>query len=542
MLFFKSTLKNRMIAVLGIIGALQTGIIGLVAWSYLTNALSDQIGQRALKVAQTIAAMPSVVLAVENEDTTFLNELSYQLAKTNNARFIVIGNRHGIRLAHPNQKKIGLSMADDDGDDNAPALIAGEGYISKAEGSLGLTMRGKAPIFDLTGEQVVGVVSVGYLLDQVDATIHRYSTVLLLVIGLMIVGSIIVAIIIASRFKQAIFGLEPEQIAQLVEEQDATLQSIREGVIAVNREGIITTLNKKAIETLGIDQSNAAVGQHISSVLPESGMLSIIESGEPQFDREIWLNGRAMIVNRLPLKIDAEITGVVSSFRPKNEVDLVSQKLSRIQTLADSLRSQAHEYSNKLHTIAGLIQLGANEEALNIIGHETEVHQALIRQLMDNIQDPLIAGCLLGKYSRAREMGLLLTVEKESHLDFIDNALPKEQLVSGLGNLIDNALEATLNHKGSGGTVSVSITDIGNDLIFEVEDQGGGITKAERDQVFEKGYSSKTGDEHGIGLHLVKQLVNQWGGSITIDSSMGKGSRFTLYLPKSSSALTGRQL
>ncbi len=521
-----------MILALGITGALQTSLIGLFAWVYLTNSLSDQIGQRALKVAQTIAAMPSVIRSVKREDTVFLNDLSRKMADTNDALFIVIGNHKGIRLAHPNPQKIGLSMADDDGDDNAPALIAGEGYISKAQGSLGLSMRGKAPIFEKDTQSIIGVVSVGYLLDQVEETIHRYSLVLLVVIAFMIICSIIMAIVIAYRFKKAIFGLEPEQISQLFEEQNATLQSIREGVIAVNRNGIITTLNKKAIETLGLDNSVPTVGQHISTVLPESGMLKIIETGQSQFDREIWLNGRAMIVNRVPLKIDSEITGVVSSFRPKNEVDLVSKKLSRIQTLADSLRSQAHEYSNKLHTIAGLIQLGAYDEALNIIGNETEVHQALIKQLMDNIQDPLIAGCLLGKYSKAREMGMLLTVDEDSQIDFISNQLPKEQIVSCLGNLIDNALEATLNHTGSGGKVNVSMTDIGNDIIFEVEDQGGGIEDTEQDHVFEKGYSSKTDENHGLGLHLVKQLINQWGGSVTIDSDIGYGSRFTLYLPK----------
>ncbi|MGH1472496.1 MAG: ATP-binding protein [Cellvibrionaceae bacterium] len=542
MSLFRSSLKNRMILALGITGALQTGLIGLFAWVYLTDSLGDQIGQRALKVAQTIAAMPSVIEAVEQEDVGFLNQLSKKLAETNQARFIVIGNHIGIRLAHPNPNKIGLSMADDDGDDNSPALISGKGYISKAAGSLGLTMRGKAPIFDNNGEKILGVVSVGYLLDQVEATINRYSLVLLIVISVMILCSIVMAIIIASRFKRAIFGLEPEQIAQLFEEQDATLQSIREGVIAVNRNGIITTLNKKAIETLELNLSEPAVGQHISTVLPDSGMLSIIETGEPQFDREIWLNGRAMIVNRLPLTVDSEITGVVSSFRPKNEVDLVSKKLSRIQTLADSLRSQAHEYSNKLHTIAGLIQLGANEEALTVIGSETEVHQAFIQQLMDNIKDPIIAGCLLGKYSKAREMGLQLIVEEHSQLCPFSNDLPKEQIVSCLGNLIDNALEATLKHKGSGGIIYVNMTDLGDDIIFEVEDQGGGIEEAEQAHVFEKGYSSKMDENHGLGLHLVKQLMNQWGGSVTIESDMGRGSRFIVYLPKVPMAALQEQL
>lgn len=532
MKFYRSSLKNRMVLVLGITGALQTGLIGLFAWIFLTNSLSDQIGQKALKVAQTIAAIPSVISAVEQRDIIFLNELSSKLADTNQALFIVIGDKDGIRLAHPNEQKIGLSMADDDGDDNSVALIDGLGYISKAKGSLGYSMRGKSPVRDINGKNIVGLISVGYSLDQVEVAIDQYRNVLFVVISLMIGSSILIAVIIASRFKKAIFGLEPEQISQLFEEQTATLQSIYEGVIAINHDGIITTLNKKAIETLNLDE--LSVGQHISTVLPDSGMLNIINTGEPQFDIEVWLNGRAMIVNRIPLKTDAKIIGAVSSFRPKNELDLVSKKLSRTQTLADSLRSQAHEYSNKLHTISGLIQLGALDEALAVIGNETAVHQALIRQLMDTIEEPLISGCILGKYSRAREMGLSLNVDKESQLGVFSKYLPKEQVVSCLGNLIDNALEATLKHVGSGGEVNISMTDIGDDFIFEVEDQGGGIEIEERDHLFEKGYSSKSDKNHGLGLYLIKQLIGQWGGNITIDSELGKGSRFTLYLPKSS--------
>ena len=538
MIHLRSSLKTRMIIVLGITGALQTGIIGLFAWVYLTNSLTDQIGQRALKVAQTIATMPSVINGVDQENILFLNDLASKLKETNQALFIVIGNGEGIRLAHPNPDKIGKSMADDDGDDNSPALIAGQGYISKAEGSLGLSMRGKAPIYDLQGQEIVGIISVGYLLNNVQATVHRYSFVLLVVIILMILSSILMAIFIASRFKRAIFGLEPEQISRLFKEQDATLQSIREGVIAVNQDGVITTLNKKAIETLELDSVNSSIGKHITEVLPQSGMMSVLETGESQFDHEAWLNGKSMIVNRLPLRTDSGIEGVVSSFRPKNELDLVSKKLTRIQTLADSLRSQAHEYSNKLHTIAGLIQLGANDEALNVIGSETKIHQELIKQVMDDIKDPLIAGCLLGKYNRAREMGLILEIEKDSQIESLNDALPKEQLVSCLGNLIDNALESTYQHLGNDGKVTVGITDIGENIIFDVEDQGGGIDPEKHDLIFEKGYTSKASANHGFGLYLVKQFVDYWGGSVTIDSSPKNGSIFTLYLPKGENTLS----
>lgn len=541
MKFAKISLKNRMVILLGIVGALQTSAIGLFAWFNLTDSLSDQIGLRALKVAQTVATMPGVIFAVKQEDKAFLNELAIELAETNEALFIVIGNKDGIRLAHPNPAKIGLSMADDDGDDNAPALVQGEGYISKAQGSLGLSMRGKAPIFDLDGKTIVGVVSVGYLLDQVQETINAYSVVLIGFIMVMILFSIVIAIVIASRFKKAIFGLEPEQISQLFEEQNATLESIREGVIAINREGIVTILNKNAIESLNLQADQSVVGQHIKNLLPESGLLNVLATGQPEFDNEIWLQGKAMIVNRIPMKVGSDIVGVVSSFRPKNELDLVSQKLTRIETLADSLRSQAHEYSNKLHTIAGLIQLGANDEALNVIGHETEVHQAFIQQLMHDIQDPLVAGCLLGKYSRAREMGLSLNVDKDSQIQLLPEQLPAEQLVNCFGNLIDNALEATLKNAGAGGRVTVSMTDIGNDIIFEVEDEGGGVPASQQAHLFEKGYTSKNSDNHGYGLHLVKQFVNQWGGDISIESTE-QSARFILYIPKATNVAARGQL
>jgi len=116
--------------------------------------------------------------------------------------------------------------------------------------------------------------------------------------------------------------------------------------------------------------------------------------------------------------------------------------------------------------------------------------------------------------------------------------LPREQLVSVLGNLIDNALEATRLHAGEGGRVQLSMTDLGQDLIFEVEDQGAGIPEADQQKIFEKGTSTKAGEAHGYGLYLVRQFLNRWGGSVTVENLQTSGSRFTLYLPKQSEMRT----
>lgn len=533
----KPKLKTRMILVLGLVSALQTILIGGFAGYYLSDSLYEEIGQRALMVAKTVAAMPSVVDGVRDRDIETLNGLSRQIADTNEALFIVIGDHEAIRLAHPDRSRIGRSMADDDGDLGLRALDQGLGYVDMTQGSLGLSMRGKAPIIEPISGNIIGIVSVGYSVDQVLSTIRRYNLVLYVVMGLMLVGSVVAAIIIAGRFKRAILGLEPEEIAVLFEERDATLQSVREGIIAINRDGLITTFNRTAIEMLRLEPATRLTGKPILDILPDNDLVSVLRSGVPDFDQEVWLKGRQMIVNRLPVRQGGNIIGVVASFRLKDELDQVSRQLTRIRQYADTLRSQAHEYSNKLHTIAGLIQIGANQEALALIGSEVSDHQALIHLLLEAVPDPVLAGCLLGKYNRAREMGLKLVIDPDSQMTDVPPELPREQLVSVLGNLIDNALEATRLHRGEGGQVQLSMTDLGHDLIFEIEDQGPGVAPERQQAIFEKGITDKPGrehggQEHGIGLYLVRQFVERWGGSVTVERLQPEGSRFTLYLPK----------
>ncbi|MGO1463123.1 MAG: ATP-binding protein [Oleiphilaceae bacterium] len=531
----RTQLKTRMILTLGLVSALQTLFIGLFAGYYLSESLYNEIGQRALMVAKTIAASPAIIEGIQQRDIEQLNALTETLATTNEALFIVIGDHNAIRLAHPSTERIGHSMADDDGDYGRQALVHGEGYIARALGNLGESMRGKAPVFEPGSGDIIGIVSVGYSVGQVEATIQRYSLVLYGVLGVALLASILAAVVISGRFKRAIFGLEPEEIASLFQERNATLQSVREGIIAINRDGIITTVNRAALITLGLEAENPIAGRPILEVLPESDLMSVLGTGVPDFDREVWLRNRHMVVNRLPMRQGDTIIGVVASFRLRNELDQVSQQLTRIQQYADTLRSQTHEYSNKLHTIAGLIQLGAYNDALGLISHEVSSHQALIHLLLEAVPDPVVAGCLLGKHNRAREMGLHLDIDPGSQMADLPDTLPREQLVSALGNLIDNALEATLRHTGANGRVQLSMTDLGQDLIFEVEDQGPGISEEMQTRMFEKGETSKPGREHGFGLHLVRQFLDDWGGSITVENLSGAdGSRITLYLPKTS--------
>ncbi|KDM89769.1 sensor histidine kinase [Photobacterium galatheae] len=526
-------LRTRMILILGLIAILQTGALGQFTIRYLDSVLHEQIGQQAMRVAQTIAASPDVIRAVSEKNTAFLQPLSIRMAQAAQARFVVIGDEKGIRLAHLNPQRLGKSMSDDDTDDNSQALIHGKSYVALDQGSIGWSIRGKAPVFSADGSRIIGIVSVGYLLTEVDSIVSRHQLSMIVAITLAFLFSVLMALWFADHFRKAIFNLEPEQIGRMFQERNATLETVREGIVAINQHGIITTFNHAAIKTLQLPEDEVYIGRHITDVLPDNGMLAVLKSGEHHFDKEIWLHDHNLIANRFPLIQNSEVTGVVSSFRLKNEVDLVSRKLTRIQQYAESLRSQSHEYNNKLHTIAGLIQIGAVEQALNLIGQETSSHQSFIQTIMRATSDSILAGCLLGKYNRARELNLELQIEDNSQMSDIPPALPREQLVSILGNLIDNALEATLHHQGSGGIVTLSMSDFGKELIFEVDDQGPGVPAGDEDKIFTRGYTTKNKEGHGIGLHLVKQLTEHLGGFITVEPAEPSGSRFTVYIPKS---------
>jgi two-component system CitB family sensor kinase len=156
--------------------------------------------------------------------------------------------------------------------------------------------------------------------------------------------------------------------------------------------------------------------------------------------------------------------------------------------------------------------------------------------LTSSVSDPVLAGCILGKYNRAHELGLELELDSMSHMGAIPDHIPVEGLVSMVGNIIDNAFEATrvsIRESGSpNNRIHMSLNDFGDDLVFEITDNGAGVAVDDQEIIFEKGISSKPGFDHGYGLYLVKTIVDNLGGQITVEPGEGSGTRFIVYLPK----------
>ncbi|EEZ82400.1 sensor kinase citA [Vibrio alginolyticus 40B] len=403
---------------------------------------------------------------------------------------------------------------------------------------LGYSVRGKAAIFDEQGN-IIGVVSVGYLLDRLQDRIEPFLAFLILMVIVVVVANAIVSNYASRKFQRAILGFEPEEIGRLYGELEVTMSTIKEGVLSIDAQGILRSINRSACQILGIDRESA-LNKPLTDTLRDSDLYTVLESGQEDHDIEIFLNHKRLIANRSPIYVDGKIVGAVSSFRLRDEINDLTEQLSQTKEYADLLRSQTHEHRNKLNTISGLVQMGELDAVQKLIGQETAHYQAMIEFLRDTVKDPLIAGMLLGKTERARELGLQLVVEEGSRLEPLPEWLNSEDLVTILGNLIDNAFDATLtsirdesNVASERRNIDVSVSDYGNEVILEVIDHGCGLPKTVDPQtLFTKGVSTKSRQNRGVGLHLVNQLATRYHGHVEMIPNTNYGTRITVYLPK----------
>ncbi|WP_076925875.1 sensor histidine kinase [Pseudoalteromonas sp. EB27] len=521
-------LETRLIIWVTGLCVLQALLFGALVYQLTAQSLHSHIGDKALAVASSVATRADVINALQTpSDLNAINMQIEDLRQLVGADFIVIGDENAFRIVHPDEDKIGKKMVGGD----SQAALKGKRYISVAHGSLGESIRGKVPVYAGNNE-IVGVVSVGFLVQSIDPLILSRSSEIL-IWGLILVGlSILAAIYIGQRVRNAIFGLQPDEIARLFSEQDAILNTVRSGIIALDPDGKVRKLNQRACEIL--DKPTSIINQNLSlnDLLPEHAEFLLRNQRRKIVGFELFAADKRLILSRFSLQVQGQADGILLSMRPSDELEYLSQQLTKVQAFAELLRVQTHDYSNKLNLIGALVQMGKNEQAIEIIGQESQGSQAQIHNLLECIQDPVLAGLLVGKYHKARELNVVLELNPDSLLGVIARKDMLERVVSILGNLIDNAIEAAIRASDSrSAKVRVTVDETSQTLLFDVEDTGFGLG-SDHDVIFTPQYSSKSGAGHGIGLYLVKTNLDSCGGTLEIGESDLLGARLSIYIPK----------
>lgn len=236
-----------------------------------------------------------------------------------------------------------------------------------------------------------------------------------------------------------------------------------------------------------------------------------------------------LIVTLSAIIIEIAISGFFSR-KIKKEFLAFTEDFEGTKFLVDSMRANNHDFTNKLHVILGLIQIGQYDKAVSYIQNISIIQRETISKVMNSIENPSFAALIVGKIARSSECNVKFILNEGSRLKNEDISIPSEALVTITGNLIDNALDS-MNKDTSKNEkeLSLGIYTKPGELLIIVKDTGTGIPEEIKEKIFENGFSTK-GPGRGIGLYHVKQLVSSLGGTITVESQVGTGTCFMVNL------------
>jgi two-component system cit operon sensor histidine kinase CitA len=510
-------------------------LLGVYYYKDVGRQLYQEMSARAKIQAEEIAIIPNLRQSVANKDIRAIAQFMHKVVAHSDASFIVIGDDKGLHLFHSvHSDVVGKTLI---GGDNAEVL-QGKSTTTIRKGGLGISLRSKAPIFDDTGH-VVGIVSVGYLTSYLDTiTLGKVINIFIAAV-LLLVALFVFSWFFTRSIKKQIFSLEPREIGLLVRQQKAMMESIYEGVIAIDSELRIEVINQAARKLLGLSQPTRALrGQTIAEVI----------APVPFFAREVMLendthdeicrfNQLTVIASRVRIMLENKLQGWVITFRDRNEIDSLSAQLSQVKRYVDNLRIMRHEQLNRMATLSGLLHMERYDDAIRYIQAQSEHAQELLDFISSHFSSPTLCGLLLGKAARAREKGVELAFDPSCRMDRPCRTLGEAELISIIGNLLDNAIEATQRAELPHEPVEVLILQHEHELIIEVADRGVGIAPEIREHIFERGITTKRRGDHGIGLYLIANYVAHVGGSIEVSANEPRGTIFSLFIPETGNVL-----
>lgn len=499
-------------------------IAGIILSQTLVNRAQGDIADKAMNVALSVASVPDVKANVGLPGGgAVIQPIAEEIRMKTGMKYVVVFDVNDIRFSHPIPERIGRKTV---GSDHS-RVLKGETDVIVARGTLGLALKSMAPIF--RDGRVVGGVTVGILLNDVRETLWGIYLKLLgaLLIGLSI--SLAGAVFLAWNLKGTLGGREPHEVVRLFQEWESLLGSVHEGIIAVDGQGRIKIVNETARESLGVTED--VLGEPIDEILPLSILSKVLETGIPRYDQEVRIRDVPVMVNCVPVKVRGQIVGAISTFRDMTEISSLAEQITGVKMYAEALRVHNHEFRNKLHTIAGLIHLGKNGEALSFIAGARESWQAMSTFVACRVKNASVGGILMGKVGRCRELCVDLSMDPDS---FCGPAVQvgENRLVVIIGNLLDNAIEAVLPRPRGERRIDFAIFDESGRILISVRDNGCGIAPENMARLFDKGFSTK-GEKgtRGYGLFNVQNAVEACGGEISVDSVEGRYTEFLVNIP-----------
>ncbi|WP_169252632.1 ATP-binding protein [Brevibacterium sp. 'Marine'] len=557
----RSFSRRVLISQLALVIVILALVTGVFAWMG-ARTVTEVTETKALATARTLAIDPDVRAAATQASAEHADEPDEQivesmLAITGDLRdrsgisFAVITDDRGIRLTHPDRSKIGHKVST-----SPDEALAGRENVSHESGTLGETVRAKVPIYSTEdGETVVGEVSVGIFASVLDADVRRELILLGTVAVLALALGGVVSVMLGRRLRRETLGVGPEELAEMARDQGAVLHGLDDGVLGFDTNGKLTLSNSNAKELLGAASVRENIAAEAIDVPDEITALMAEAPADGALRRRITIGDRILLATAVRVQRDGVSVGGVVTVRDETQMLTMARQLESVTAMARALRTQRHEFANRLHTVLGLVDTGATDEAHTYLSSllgtgpiTTPVED------IDLISDPYLRAVLEAKGTTAAEAGVTLAVTPDSLA--VGAVRDPEAVTLILGNLIDNAVRAAVagqRYAGDGGRVEVEVLSSGTELHAVVTDTGDGIDDEVAGRIFDEGFTTSpaasapdfgiglttgtgTGDGHGlgIGLALCRRVAQKGGGEVWLidghDPGLG-GASFGVRLP-----------
>lgn len=216
-----------------------------------------------------------------------------------------------------------------------------------------------------------------------------------------------------------------------------------------------------------------------------------------------------------------------SCLRLRSRNDTLRESLENLSRFNDRLRADRHDYLNHLQVVYGLMELGEYDE---MEAYFRNVYKELLKTgKAIKTAKPAINALLAAKSAEAEEKGIEFVIEVKS--DLASLGVEDWELCKVLSNLIDNALRALSDSPQPDKQLRIDITEDRDGYIFEVGNNGPAIPEDMRENIFRRGFTTKKGEGHGLGLSIVSDILTGNQGAISLKSDE-KETVFTVVFEK----------
>nr|BFD94477.1 hypothetical protein KitaXyl93_58370 [Kitasatospora sp. Xyl93] len=432
------SLAGQLFVVQVVIVAAMVAGGAVLAYLFTAERTEDAARRQVTSVAHAVADSPSVRAAVGGPDpTAVLQPYVEQVRADTGVSFITVMDTDGVRWTHPLPEQIGRTYLG-----HIDWALAGQIRSETYTGTLGPSVRVVAPVWD-ERHRVVALVSVGLTVESIS---EQLSGPLLALVGVAVAALAAGGVgtyLANSRLRRHTHGMGPDELSHLYEYHQATLHAVREGLVLLDRSHRVVLCNDAARELLGL--AGAVDGRPVVELgLPEA-LVTAVLGAEPVRDEVHLTAERVVVLNTSTIGTGTGL-GRVVTLRDHTELQALSGELDSVRGFTDALGAQAHEAANRLHAVVSLIELGRHEQAVEFATAELALAQQLTDRVVAAVGEPVLAALLLGKAAQAAERGVELTLTEDSRID--DGVLPPglsaRDLITVLGNLIDNAVDAAI--------------------------------------------------------------------------------------------------